>query len=120
MQKSENISPDWINFEFLQKAIRIYKNDDSVEVQDFKIKSGSGFTEHIASTMFQCKIDFNYSNCERETLHIVIKASPVVGLERMVTNGPLFENEMKMYRNTIPAIHQLYGRSGLNINLAPE
>lgn len=121
MQKPEKASPNWINVKFLQKAIRIYKNDDSMEVKDYAINSV--LADHIASTMFRCRIDFKsstHSTCELETLNVVIKAQPTEGIESVATEGPLFETEIRMYRITIPAIHQLYKRFGVNINFAPE
>lgn len=119
MQEPVNDLPEWINIAFLQKAIRSYKNDDSIEIIDFSIKSG--FSEHIASVMFQCKIEFKSFNSKCETLHVVVKASPINdGIKSIATEGPLFENEIEMYTSTIPAFRQLYERSGIKIDLAPE
>lgn len=119
MQQPANVSPEWINVALLQKAIRSYRNDDSIEIIDFSIKSG--FSEHIASAMFQCKIDFKSFNSKCETLNVVVKARPITdGIKLIAAEGPLFVNEIKMYTNTIPAFHQLYERSGIKIDLAPE
>lgn len=120
MQQSTDVCcPEWITIELLQKAVRSYENDDSLEVQDFTVKSG--FSEHFASVMFQCKIDYKSVNSERKTLHAILKARQITeGLKTIACEGPLFENEIRMYTSTLPAFKRLFERSGLNIDLAPE
>lgn len=117
MHKSGKSSPEWLNVELLQKAVRNYKNDYNVQIKDFSIQSG--FSEHIASEMFQCKIDFESCNSSKcETLNVVIKARSTTN--EVAADGPLFENEIQIYTNTIPLIHRLFERNGIKINLAPE
>lgn len=118
MEQSADVhGPVWITIELLQKAVRSYKSDDSLKVDDFAIKSG--FSEHFASVMVQCKIDYRSVNSKQETLHVVIKAKPIAeGVERI--EGPMFENEIKMYTTTLPAFKRLFKRFGMNDDLTPE
>lgn len=120
MQQEEEVIPEWITVKLLRRAIRSYKNDDSVEVEDFFIKSG--FCEHVASALFQCRIDLKYANSKCETLNVIVKARPTIvgGLKSIASEGPLFENEIRMYSNTLPEFNNLFKRVGLNIDLAPE
>lgn len=120
MQELVKVLPEWINVTLLRRAIQSYKNDESIEVTDFSIKST--FTEHIASEMYKCSIDFQSSNAKKcETLNVIVKAEPIVdGIEKVATVGPLFENEIKMYTSTLPAISRLYERFGIKIDFAPE
>ncbi len=119
MQEPVKVCPEWINVELLENAARRYKNDDSVEVEDFVVKSG--FSEHLASVMFQCRIHLKLLGAKHETLNVVVKANPITdGLEAAASEGPLFENETRMYTSTIPAFEQLYKRFGMKIDLAPE
>lgn len=115
--------PEWLDKSFLQMALRSYRNDDSVEVLNFTIKSS--FCEHFASTMFQSKIDFKsskYPKPDPESLSVVIKVKPVIEDLRMevVSSGPLFETEICMYKETIPAINNLFERSGMKVVMGPE
>jgi Ecdysteroid kinase-like family len=121
MQHVEESVPEWLDNSFLQKAMRSYRRDDTIEVLSFTMKTG--FSEHFASTMFQSQIVFKSSKYpEPQTLNVVIKAKPVnEGLKmKVVSGGPLFETEIRMYNETIPAIHQLFERSGLKVELGPE
>lgn len=119
----EVLTPDWLNKGFIQTAVRNWKSDDTIEVLSFDVRSN--FSEHFASTMFQSKIEFKstkYPKSESETLSVVIKAKPVdEGLKtKVVSSGQLFETEIQMYKETIPAIHQLFERCGMEIQLGPE
>jgi hypothetical protein len=123
MEKPKLKIPEWLDKHFLGKVVKTYKKDDSIEILDFK--TNTGFSEHFASTMFQCKIDFKslkYPKSEHETLKVVIKAQPVdEGLKMaVVSGGPLFETETKLYQEVLPAFHQLFERNGLNVEFGPE
>lgn len=122
-QQTTQATPEWLNSNFLQNALKSYRHDGTIEVLNFKLKQG--FSEHFASEMFQCSIDFKstkYPKSEPETLDVVIKASPIGDDLKMkvVTGGPLFRNEIRMYKESIPAIHQLFERNGMKIVFAPE
>lgn len=121
MQAPVEVSPEWITIDLLQQAIRSYRNDDLIEVVDYAVKSG--FDEHIASVMYSCRIDLKHPNdaSSSETLDVIIKARPVTdGLVNVASEGPLFENEIRMYTETIPAFNKLFRRFGMeNIDLGP-
>jgi Ecdysteroid kinase-like family len=123
MQLDEIKSPEWINNSFLQKAIQSYKKDDSIKVLDFNLNGGS--SEHFCSTMFKCKIEFTslkYPKTDPETLRVMIKAKPVDEDLKMniVSGGPYFETEIKMYSETIPAMQKLFEASRMKVELGPE
>lgn len=114
---------DWINVVFLEKVMRSYKNDDTIQVITFKIKPC--FQEHFASIMFPCQIEFKsskYPKSELERVNVIVKSKPnnEAGKRITFTDGPLFDNEILMYSVTIPAINQLFERIGMKTKLAPE
>lgn len=116
-------TPEWLNNDFLQTAIRSWKVDDTIEVLSFDIRSD--FSDHFGSTMFQSRIEFKSTknwNSEPETLSVVIKAKPFDEDLKMkiVSGGPMFETEIEMYNKFLPAINQLFERSGINIEYGPE
>lgn len=115
----ENV-PDWLDKMLLQKAVQSYKHDKNIQILCFKVSTS--FAEHFASEMFQCEIELKNSESQLETLNVVIKAKPVnEGLKMdVVGQGPLFETEIKMYKETIPAINQLFEQNGLKVELGPE
>lgn len=121
--KNDEETPKWLDSIFLQKALQSYKNDETIEVLNFQV--ATGFSEHFASEMFQCKVLFKslkIPESQPESLNAVIKAKPVgEGLKMdMVSQAPLFETEIKMYKKTIPAINQLFKLNGLKVELGPE
>lgn len=123
METVKEQAPEWLNKAFLEAALHSYKHDNTIDVLSFDFRTG--FSEHFASTMFQSKIVFKsakFPKSEPESLDVVVKAKPVnEGIKmNVVGSGPLFETEIKMYTETIPAIHQLFERSGMKEKIGPE
>ena len=123
MHKPQESTPEWLTDNLLQVALKSYKHDDTVKVLNFDVRSG--FSEHFGSVMFQSKIEFKSSKhpkSEPETLNVVIKAEPAGDAlnSKIVAGGPLFETEVRMYKETLPAIHLLLERSGLKVEVSPE
>jgi hypothetical protein len=121
MTEVSKTPPEFLSKDLLQKALTSYKNDSTVEVQSFS--TASNFSEHFASSMFQYSIDFT-AKSGRETIKVVVKVLPEN--DEMKNNivgesaKQLFKTEIKMYKETIPAINQLFERHGLKVDLAPE
>ncbi|KAG5674474.1 hypothetical protein PVAND_004443 [Polypedilum vanderplanki] len=119
----KNQVPEWLNEEFLKRAIRSYKSDDTVEI--VKFNAMSAFGEHYASKMYRASVEFKsikFPHHDNEVLSVVIKAQPIndVILQSIVAEGPLFENEIEMLQKVIPAMHQVYQRNGIDVKFAPE
>jgi hypothetical protein len=114
-------APAWINKEFFEEAFRKYRNDSSIQVLSYKF--GEGFSEHFASEMYSCQIEFHSSKFSKtEFKNVVLKVQPSneSSNSAVVSDRPLFETEIRMYTKTIPAINELFKRSGLKCELAPE
>lgn len=123
MAEAAEKTPQWFDKAFVEAAIRSYKRDGTIEVLSFDVKSG--FSEHFCSSMFQSKIEFKshkFRKVEPEALNVVIKAMPLTEVDKMkiVSGTPVFETETKMYSKTLPAIYELFERSGMKIALGPE
>lgn len=115
--------PQWLNEDFLKRAIRSYKRDDSVEV--VKFSASPAFAEHYASKMFRVNLEFKskrYAHTDNEVLSVVIKAqrSDVSELVPFVVEVPLFDTEIEMYEKVIPVMNQLYRRNEIKAAFAPE
>lgn len=113
----------WLNKGFLESMVKSWRLNNSIEILKFDVSSN--FSEHFASTMFQCKIVFKsskHSQSDPEILDVVIKTMPVNEEMKMrvVGRGPLFETEIQMYKETIPAMHQLFEKSGIKVTLGPK
>lgn len=123
MNASRENAPEWLDRKFLENAMRIYRRDDTIEIFDFTVNNSFG--GHFASSMFQSEISFRslkHKILVSETINVVIKAKPLPGglNSEVVAGGPLFETEIKMYKETLPAMQNLFERNGIKIELAPE
>jgi hypothetical protein len=94
--------PEYINRELLERAIKSYEKDESIEIENFEI--AGAFAEHFASEMFRAKITYKGKKFRTEdvkTLDVVIKVKPIPQIsdsrtEQVVAGGPLFETEIEM------------------------
>lgn len=122
-ETTPTVLPTWLDKAFCQKAFRSFRNDVTIEILNFEM--ASSFNEHFCSTMFKLKIEFQsskYPKSEPETMNVVVKVKPISDEIKMqvVADNPLFENEIRMYKETLPAIHNLFERSGVKIEFGPE
>lgn len=94
--------PVWINKEFLVTALKHYKNDESVKIEEYEISCTDCETEYSA------KIAFVTANNQcSEMVNVVIKVNPN-------------NDEIRMYSRTLPMIQQLFEKYGEQVKLCPE
>lgn len=122
MQQQPSL-PNWLNQDFLEKAIRSYRKDSIIKLESFEFSYG--FSEHFASQMCSCKMKFNsfkYPKVTSEKLNVVIKIEPPKDdiKASIVENKSIFEAEIRMYAETLPLMQNLLERSGFDNELAPE
>lgn len=111
----------WVTAQFLERALKSYRRDDTVQVLNFRVDSS--FSEHFSSQMFSCEIMFKSSHCSTETLKVVIKAYPANNdvIAPIIAESPIFKTEIHMYTSTLPAIRDLFERNQMECDfLAPE
>lgn len=94
--------PEFLNREFLEKAIKSYEKDETIHVENFEI--AAAFSEHFASEMFRARITYKsakFRSGNPKSLAVVIKIKPISDskLDQVVAGGPLFETEIEMYEN---------------------
>lgn len=112
-----NSAVDFLNRELFEKALKSYKYDDTIQVIKFELFEAFG--EHYGSKMYRAKIEFKSKKFESQTLDVVIKISPP-GNPMEATSRKMFQTEIEMYKNVLPAFSELFQRSGQNIEFAPE
>lgn len=120
-EDKDQSAPEWLDKAFLENVLQTFKADSTIEVLSFDVEKGHSFL----SSMLRAKIEFSSSTIPKsqpETLSVVIKTKPLgEGFNaKVVADRPLFENEIRMYEETIPAINQLFDRSGMKVDLVPE
>lgn len=115
--------PNWLNLDFLEKALRSHRNDASVKISNYEF--GGGFGEHFGSQMYTCVMKFNstmHPTKSDEILKVVVKVQALdcEGESAIIKIEQFFETEILMYKETLPLIKNLLARNGYNYDLAPE
>ncbi|XP_029727889.1 uncharacterized protein LOC109422705 [Aedes albopictus] len=106
-------APAWLNDQFFENAVRSFANDPSIEiVGGCELRPATKGGDHYASIMFRTTVRYRSgrrSQSEEQTLDLVIKALPTAdGFKRDLTkDSGLFETEIKMYSEVLPAMTKL-------------
>lgn len=100
--ENSKVVPKWLNEEFLVKALKHYKDDESVKIEHYEISCTNCETE------FSAKITFVSSDNQcSESVNVVIKVNPN-------------NDEIIMYSRTLPMILELFEKYGEQVKLCPE
>lgn len=113
--------PEWFNKSLLEIALKSYHKVESLKIVN--IKPTGNFIEHFGSEMLGCEVTYNSPKFQvNKTLNIVIKAFPSHEnyKSKVLAESPFFSTEVRMYTETLPVINDLFQRSGLKCELAPE
>lgn len=106
-------APAWLDDQFFENAVRSFANDASIEiVGGCELRPATKGGDHYASIMFRTTVRYRSGRCsqtEEQTLDLVIKALPTAeGFKRDLTkDSGLFETEIKMYSEVLPAMTKL-------------
>lgn len=117
---SKIVLPIWLNKSFLEKSIRSYKNDKTLEILSYETEEG--FKDHYGSKLFCLKIFFKPTKSPEDELKVVIKTETddTVPMGGMMKNSPLIETEVKIYKKIFPLINDLLNRHGMKCEFTPE
>lgn len=109
--EDELVAPDWLSDEFFQDVVRKAQNDPSVKLcHGCKLRPGTLPGDHYASVMFRTTAHYRSERFRKEqALNLVIKIMPTAtGFKaEMLKNSSLFETEIKMYGEVLPAIAKI-------------
>lgn len=104
----ELVPPEWLGDQFFQNILRESENDSGLVINEIIVRPASKKGEHFASIMFRVRVNFT-SNSKDCTTSLIVKTMPFVESlkKEMLRNSPIFDIEMKMYGETIPAMERL-------------
>lgn len=99
--------PDYISKEFFEKALKSGFNSNSIVITDLKLSMGSSAGDNYCSDIYRAAIEYTNAG-QSKKISLIIKAMPF-----SEARGPLledlevFEKEVKMYMETLPAMSKL-------------
>lgn len=123
--------PDWLDKDFFTKVIRNYTNDEEAILVTFSIRSGSNAGENFASDLF--RVTLNYTQTPRtspasgrsffsrniDTISVIVKSLPV-NEDVDIDNHRMFQNEMRMYGESLVDIDRIVRAAYGELKLFPR
>lgn len=119
----------WITKEFFQNILKnqfSVHSDDCVTVDNYYLKHALSAGENYASLMIRCLLTYKINNNVQHTsdggkMNFVIKVPvPIKELREIFDEMKLFEKEIIMYEQVLPAVDELLSSIGDHVKLAPK
>uniref|UniRef100_A0A1L8DYJ3 Putative ecdysteroid kinase n=1 Tax=Nyssomyia neivai TaxID=330878 RepID=A0A1L8DYJ3_9DIPT len=115
--------PDWLNQDYLEKALANYEHDKTLKITDCSIVPATKPGDNFASVVFRAHITFTSKKYQApgEKLSYIIKVKPFLeGMKKdMMGDVPFFETEIKMYTSVLPEMQRLLSQTGDSDIIAP-
>lgn len=114
----------WITKTFFQQILdkEFSTFGKATTVKDYNLKHALSIGENYASLMIRAIVTYriNDSECD-ENMNFVIKVPvPIKELREIFDEMKLFEKEIIMYEQVLPAVEQLLSAVCENVKLAPK
>ncbi|GAB0088788.1 uncharacterized protein DMENIID0001_032520 [Sergentomyia squamirostris] len=118
--ETSNEPPNWLNREFMEKALREYEKDQSLHIFDCEIIPATKPGDNFASVVFRANVKYTAAT-KTESKSIIVKVKPFVdGFKKdLLGMAPLFQTEGSMYMNVLPEMQRLLTQIGDNEIMSP-
>jgi hypothetical protein len=116
--------PPWLDQAPFEKAFRSYEKDPAAKIHSFDLKAATQPGENFASAVFRGSVSFSskYTKGEK-VISVIIKTQPIgvdlPGAEHL-QDTTLFETEIGVYNDVLPAIQSLLQSVGESDLMSPK
>ncbi|XP_062712525.1 uncharacterized protein LOC109412325 [Aedes albopictus] len=114
-------APSWLNNQFLLEVIRKAQNDQSLTLcHGCKLRPGTNAGDHYASIMFRTTVHYRSARYHKEQAISLIMKLPAQadGFKKDLLEGnDLFETEMRMYSEVLPAMSKALKEVGEHLEV---
>ncbi|TMW48119.1 hypothetical protein DOY81_006792 [Sarcophaga bullata] len=121
--EDELVPPTWINQEFLQKVLKEYENNETVQIDELIVTPASVKGDHYGSIMFRSKVAYTLEDTkENKIKSLIIKTLPEEECfkRELLNESGVFETEISMFSETLPLIEKILNNCGEPTKLAAE
>ncbi|XP_055547872.1 uncharacterized protein LOC129731695 [Wyeomyia smithii] len=116
-QQQHFVAPRWLNDSFLQQIIRAARNDPSVTLcHSCKFHPGSKPGRNYASVLYRTTVHFRSGRSHHQVEQAINLMLKTEKHSVVLRDRSLFETEIRMYREVLPAMEQLLGSIGASLD----
>jgi hypothetical protein len=107
----KNHLPSWLTKDFLEKAFRSYKKDESLEILSYNCVEDK-FDNHFGSDIYCVEIIFKTPISSESKSKVIVKlvTDKASEMGEILQDSLFMRNEIKMYLKSIPMINDLLNR----------
>lgn len=115
--------PTWLNKAFFELALRKFKKDDTITVDELVLRPGTKPGEHYSSIMFRAEVMFSSQGTDGCSVNIklILKTVPIEEGHKMdlLKESTLFKTEMRVYKEILPEMQRLLASINDTTTIAP-
>lgn len=115
--------PDWLNDEFLAKAISGSKsmNVDSIKITNFEVHSATNQGDNYGSELYRVMFSFIHNGEELKDQKVIVKARHDKDeVHEVFAPYGFYKREIHIYQTYIPGFTKLLESVGISVQLAPR
>uniref|UniRef100_A0A182XXH1 CHK kinase-like domain-containing protein n=1 Tax=Anopheles stephensi TaxID=30069 RepID=A0A182XXH1_ANOST len=116
--------PLWMDREFVEHIVDTkfgVSSKDKRTVRSVYVKSAAKKGDNYASALYSAKVSLHRQDADtEETLSLIIKAPPKGIAASYSLDKDMYERELYLYEQLLPAFEQLYRSKGVSVKLGPR
>ncbi|XP_055375525.1 uncharacterized protein LOC129608190 [Condylostylus longicornis] len=109
LEYDTNQIPEWLNKDYMENILKIYKNDKSLKITSFKVKPALGKGENFGGVMTRIQLQY-ICKCSKSLKdgYYIAKSSfedDAFSMEKM-KDYDIFNREIDIYQNILPKLRE--------------
>ncbi|XP_069690930.1 uncharacterized protein [Periplaneta americana] len=106
-RKREELAPSWMDKAFFEKALQSSENDSFLTVTSVQFEMATAPGDNYLSVIYRATLQVVKEN-KTEERFLIVKTQPRgLAMNKIATEGKIFEREIAMLRDVIPAMNRL-------------
>ncbi|XP_055696322.1 uncharacterized protein LOC129797599 [Lutzomyia longipalpis] len=107
--KKANKTPEWLNNEYIEKALRQYEYDPNLQITACEIVPATKVGDNFASVIFRANITY-VTKGKTVTTTLIMKVAD--SQKAFMQDVPLFQTEINIYLKVLPEMQRLLNQLG--------
>lgn len=112
---------EWLNSDFFHRILSVDNENQTIKILDYQVKPALNYGENYASQMIRATVTYLINGIEERGQRFVIKALVLNEvMANMTKEFKIFDKEIMVYQNILPAVEKLLKLAGDNTKLSPR
>lgn len=112
---------EWLNSDFFHRILSKDNESQTIKILDYEVKPALNYGENYGSQMIRANVTYLFNVIEERKQRFVIKALVLDEMmAKAIKDFKIFEREILVYQNILPAVEKLLKLAGDDTKLSPR